>query len=607
MTYILRSFYIGKTYLDHAGTTIYAKSLVHTFARDLVSNLYGNPQSTCTPANVSHQIVDRTRERALRFFGADPQYFDLVFVANATAAIKLVTECFKDLGNTDPDSDAEGFWYGYHVDSHNSIIGVRECTEGDFHVFRSDAEVDEWLAGRSSLNPTGKLGLFAYPGQSNMTGRRLPLRWSSLLRGSTRTSQRDTYSLFDAAALAATYPLYDIFQDPDAAPDFTALSMYKIFGFPDLGALIIRKDSGNILQYRKYFGGGTVSFVTVLDTKPWHEFKEVLHESLEDGTLPFHSIIALDAAMSTHERLYGSNPMMTISRHTNFLIKYLYDSMSSLRHANGLPVCKIYQNNDSAYGDISKQGPTISFNIIYADGTFVPYTSAVEKLADENDIFVRSGQLCNPGGIATHLGYEKWHIQRLWSHGRRRRDHDVARTEVYHGRPTGVVRVSLGAMTTMTNIETLLTFLREQFMLPVVQERNPQRQSQLHPVIVMGHLQSLPTQAENSLPERDENVHDPSPVEMAGRRPYDFAAVPYNLGAPKKRVEFAFLDSAEDTIPMIHTHMIPQRPNVHRIASPSQESEGKQRLKRFFTLKDPLLPRSSSTQRSTNGSDFVLM
>jgi molybdenum cofactor sulfurtransferase len=593
--------------LDHAGTTVYAKSLVHTFARDLVSNLYGNPQSTCTPANLSRQIVDNTRERTLRFFGADPEYFDLVFVANATAAIKLVTECFKDLGNTDPDSDAEGFWYGYHVDSHNSIVGVRECTEGEYHVFRSDAEVDEWLTGPSSLNPTGKLGLFAYPGQSNMTGRRLPLRWSGLLRGSTRACQRDTYSLFDAAALATTYPLYDVFQDPDAAPDFTALSMYKIFGFPDLGALIVRKDSGNILQYRKYFGGGTVSFVTVLDTKPWHEFKEVLHESLEDGTLPFHSIVALDAAISTHERLYGSSPMMTISRHTNFLIKYLYDSMSSLRHANGLPVCKIYKSNDSTYGDSSKQGPIISFNIICADGTFVPYNSAVERLADENNIFVRSGQLCNPGGIATHLGYEKWHIQRLWSHGRRRRENDVARAEVYHGRPTGVVRVSLGAMTTMTNIETLLTFLREQFMPPMVRERNPQRQTQLHSVMVMGDLDALPNQAENSSPEREENLRDPSPADLIERRTYDFAARPYNLGAPKKHVEFSFLGSTEDTIPMVHTHMIPSRPIVHRIASPLQEREGKQRLKRFFTLKEPLLPKSVPAQRSANGSAFVLM
>lgn len=47
-----------------------------------------------------------------------------------------------------------------------------------------------------------------------------------------------------------------VFQDVDQAPDFTCLSLYKIFGFPDLGALVVRRASGHILTLRKYFGGG---------------------------------------------------------------------------------------------------------------------------------------------------------------------------------------------------------------------------------------------------------------------------------------------------------------------------------------------------------------
>jgi molybdenum cofactor sulfurtransferase len=31
-----------------------------------------------------------------------------------------------------------------------------------------------------------------------------------------------------------------------------------------------------------------------------------LHDGLEDGTLPFHSILALGIAIDTHLRLYGS-------------------------------------------------------------------------------------------------------------------------------------------------------------------------------------------------------------------------------------------------------------------------------------------------------------
>src|SRR5579871_2826110 len=228
--------------MDHGGTTIYAKSLVDRFAADLGNNLYGNPHSACTPAKLSGQIIDDTRERALRFFGADPEHFDLVFVANATAAIKLVMECFKDLGSMNIHGGSTGgFWYGYHVDAHNSVVGVRECTDNNYHLFRDDTEVDKWLSGSTKLNQSGKLGLFAYPGQSNMNGRRLPLNWPGLLRRSQYGPHRDTYTLLDAASLATTYPLHSIFANTNAAPDFTAVSFYKIFGFPDLGGLIVRK------------------------------------------------------------------------------------------------------------------------------------------------------------------------------------------------------------------------------------------------------------------------------------------------------------------------------------------------------------------------------
>lgn len=195
--------------MDHGGTTIYAKSLIDTFSADLVANLYGNPHSASTPARLSGQVVDETRLQALRFFGADPEHFDLIFVSNATAAIKLVMDSFKDLSAAGGDTDS-GFWYGYHIDSHNSLVGVRECSSSH-HLFSTDAEVDAWLSSSPSpsskssaeqINPKGKAGLFAYPGQSNMTGRRLPLRWAHQLCNSTNPLHADTYTLLDAAALA---------------------------------------------------------------------------------------------------------------------------------------------------------------------------------------------------------------------------------------------------------------------------------------------------------------------------------------------------------------------------------------------------------------------
>lgn len=78
----------------------------------MLDNLYGNPHSASTPAKLSGDVVDSVRKQTLAFFNADPEHFDLVFTANATASIKLIAESFHGLAE---DSSASGsFWYGYH-------------------------------------------------------------------------------------------------------------------------------------------------------------------------------------------------------------------------------------------------------------------------------------------------------------------------------------------------------------------------------------------------------------------------------------------------------------------------------------------------------------
>ena len=455
---VFRSWHsTGKTYLDHAGTTVYARSVVEDFSQKLLSNLYGNPHSACDPAELSGHAVDSIREQALRFFSADPEHFDLVFTANATAAIKLVAESFRDLAASSSTSGT--FWYGYHKDAHTSLVGVRELTNGSHHCFDNDREVEEWLNGASCVSTSEGLPcLFAYPGQSNMTGRRRPLSWTKRLRQSTSATHQNTYSLLDAAALATTTQLD--FSDPDSAPDFTALSFYKIFGFPDLGALIVRRKSGHILSWRKYFGGGTINALTVLHESTFRRKDDTLHDGLEDGTLPFHSIVALGCAINAHRKLYGS--MKRISQHTSFLSNRLYTGISNLRHSNGRPLCVIYNDSSDAqpYADPTTQGATIAFNVLDVNGNHIGY-SHVEKVANERAIYLRAGGLCNPGGIASYLKVEPWQFKRAWSAGYKCGGADSL--EIINGKPTGVVRASLGAMSVIAEVDRLIVFLSDAF------------------------------------------------------------------------------------------------------------------------------------------------
>lgn len=293
------------------------------------------------------------------------------------------------------------------------------------------------------------------------TGRRFPLAWTRRLRQSSIASHQDIYSLVDAASLATTTQLD--FSDPDAAPDFTTVAFYKIFGFPDLGGLIVRKKSGHIMTWRKYFGGGTVNMLTVLHEATVQRKDNTIHDGLEDGTLPFHSIMALGCAIDDHKRLYGS--MKTISQHTAFLAQRLYAGLSRMSYPDGRSLCKIYCDNTSGknpYTDPETQGATISFSVVKSDGTYVGHT-VVEQLANSKGIYLRAGALCNPGGIASYLKIEPWQFKRAWSAGYRFGGNS-APLEIINGKPTGVVRVSLGAMSTMDDVDSLLYFLLTTFV-----------------------------------------------------------------------------------------------------------------------------------------------
>ncbi|GAP90410.1 putative molybdenum cofactor sulfurase [Rosellinia necatrix] len=432
-------------YLDHAGTTLYSKSLMDGFAADMMANLFGNPHSASASSQYAMSRIENIRHRVLRFFDADPAEFDLVFVANATAGIKLVSDAFRGY--------PEGFTYRYHEACHTSLVGVRQ--EARDSLCLNSNGVDKWIeeghfeaTEGSRLQPT----LFAYPAQSNMDGRRYPLRWCRELRRASSRSGCQVYSLLDAAAYAATSPL--CLSNADTAPDFTVLSFYKIFGFPDLGGLIVRREAASIFKHRRYFGGGTVDMV-VCSKEQWHAPKtQSLHESLEDGTLPVHNIIALNSALEAHQKLYGS--MTNVSSHTSFLATRLYKGLDEIRHSNGERVCFIYSAPPGGGNTDPENGPVVAFNLRSRLGAWVSL-SEFEKLAALKMFHIRTGGVCNPGGVAAALKLEPWEMKQNFSAGFRCGNEN----DIINGKPTGIIRVSPGAMSTLSDVDKFVTFLNE--------------------------------------------------------------------------------------------------------------------------------------------------
>lgn len=418
----------------------------------MTTSLLGNPHSASPASQLATRRIEDTRLRALQFFNADPAEFDLVFVANATAGIKLVVEALR--------AASDGFDYVYHQASHTSLVGVREEAHNSFCV--SDQQVEAWLDGHAPFRPDEQRSsalLFAYPGQSNMDGARYPLDWSHRLRNIDRPSEGPLLTLLDAAALAATSPL-DL-AESDTAPDFTVVSFSKIFGFPDLGGLIVRRQAESVFARRKYFGGGTVETV-VCYKEQWHAPKcDRLHERLEDGTLPVHSIMALDSAIAVHRQLFGS--ISRVASHVSCLTARLYAGLQELRHCNGDRVCELYSAGPGAFlpggthhPSGSATGSIVAFNMRNQAGAWISLAE-VEKLASLKGFHVRTGGVCNPGGIAAALNLQAWEIKRNFSVGFRcGSDNDIIA-----GKPTGVIRASLGAMSTISDVDAFVSFVSE--------------------------------------------------------------------------------------------------------------------------------------------------
>lgn len=421
---------------------------MNTFSQQMKTTLIGNPHSSSsTLPNAAHQVIETTRLKVLHMLNASPEHFEVVWVANATAGIKLVAEAFSGYEH--------GFDYVYHRDCHTSLVGVRELAKSGL-CLESDDDVENWIAQDVCDRETkGRpLKLFSYPGQSNMNGRRLPIAWPALLRVTKKTPA--TFTLFDIAALAST-GVVDL-SNHTTAPDFLVMSFYKIFGFPDLGALIVRKEAAHVFDHRKYFGGGTTGMITCR-TSSWHTRKDAsLAERLEDGTGPTHSILALNCAIDVHNQIFGSQ--LEVSKHTSFLARHLYECLSGLKHANGRPLLKIYRDPMSTHGDPRTQGATVAFNVYDSSGEVLPSTN-VGAIAANHHILLRAGGMCNPVGMAQAVGLSDEDIKEAYNSGFRCGQQD----DVIKGAPFGMVRASLGPMSTLKDIEVLVRFMEDYFVL----------------------------------------------------------------------------------------------------------------------------------------------
>ncbi|KRQ86200.1 putative cysteine desulfurase [Caloramator mitchellensis] len=356
---------------------------------------------------VSTELYENSRNKILRFVGADIENYTAIYVKNTTEAInKLSNRLCKD---------DKCVVLSTSMEHHSNDLPWRNKFIVDY------IETDE--CGRFSLDDlekklikyNRKVKLVTVTGASNVTGYINPIHQIAKL-----AHKNGAMILVDGAQLVPHKKInMDGYSSYDQI-DFLAFSGHKMYAPFGVGALIGPKrffERGE----PDYKGGGTVKLVSrdfvIWDDPPSKD---------EAGTPNLMGVLALTAAIDTLEKI----GMDRIEEYEYSLLEYANERLS---HIDGI---ELYCN------DTSNKVAIIPFNVrgIY-------HEKVAQTLAEEAGIGVRSGCFCAQPYVQRLLKINKDDIEKF------RKNPDLKRP--------GMIRLSFGLYNTFEEIDCLIWALRK--------------------------------------------------------------------------------------------------------------------------------------------------
>ncbi len=423
-----------QVYLDYTGGGLYADAQLRAHLELLRTQVFGNPHSSNPTSQAMTDLVERARAYILEFFNADPDEYCAIFTQNASGALKLVGEAYPF---------APGDRYLLTFDNHNSVNGIREFARARgarvtyVPVMLPDMYLAQDVLAQELERPNeGGNNLFAYPAQSNFSGVQHPLEFVEWAHA------RGWDVLLDAAAFTPTNRL-DLSQ---VKPDFVTQSFYKVFGYPTGAGALIAKRAILKKLHRPWFAGGTITVASVQGDKYYLSEGEA---AFEDGTLNYLALPAVEIGLR-HIAEIGYD---VIHERVMTLTQYLLDELSALHHANGATLARVYGPLDT-----TRRGGTVTMNFYDADGRALDHRE-IERRANARNISLRTGCFCNPGGGEIALGITGTELSQCF----RQPGHEARFTiddfrMCVDGKSSGAVRVSVGLVSNLQDVETFLEF-----------------------------------------------------------------------------------------------------------------------------------------------------
>ncbi|GAA5924502.1 uncharacterized protein JCM15063_005660 [Sporobolomyces koalae] len=478
-------------YLDYAASPPTPVLPVQRLATTLASTLYANPHSASTAGVETALVVAKTRSRVLTDLFNVPatelDEWDLVFTqGGATRGIQMVGDAWH--WQTSDEMGSDQIALRYLTESHTSLVGLRGVALARSASVEAHSTPSSLLAAAEtqsqSLVTTTVPTLYTYPAQCNATGSRLGLDFAKQIKA------RDPRAvvLVDAAAYCATKVLDLGSISDENTPDAVVGSFYKVFGWPtSLGFLVVRRTAAHRFLSTPHFGGGSISslslgapFSVTPRTGPKCA-KPTVHARLEQGTLPFLEILALNEAMDWFHERYGS--LNEVEAHVATLRTLATALLEDLRHEPSVPgeePSRVFCEHrafaplptESSSPNLETPGPTIGFSLLAP----APINAQVQdhrqthvgvghlsRLAIVNGISMRTGGLCNAGVWTRAFGVDDYELRELEKAGRACWD-DQEYSPFFPHRPLGIARISLGAASTIDDVLGFVDFVKKFFV-----------------------------------------------------------------------------------------------------------------------------------------------
>jgi selenocysteine lyase/cysteine desulfurase len=174
--------------------------------------------------------------------------------------------------------------------------------------------------------------------------------------------------------------------------------------------------------------------------------------AFEDGTLDFLALSAIEIGIEHIESI----GIETIHERVRCLTGWLLDNLLALKQTNGHPLVRLFGPPST-----DRRGGIVTFNFYGADGLPIDHR-VVERHATAANISLRTGCFCNPGGGELALGITGTELSSCFRQAEHRTHLTIDDFRAcIDGKSSGAVRVSLGLVSNLDDVERFLAFAKE--------------------------------------------------------------------------------------------------------------------------------------------------